>query len=46
MSDESRRGLHEAGGTVGNTLKGGGTKKGWGNKDFKRGASWVKGLVP
>ena len=33
------------GGIVWNTLKGGGTDF-WGNKDLKRGASWVKGWVP
>ena len=43
MSDKGRRGLLEGGGTVTNTLKVDGTEKRDEHKDFKKGASWVKG---
>ena len=36
-----QKGVVRVGGTVQNTLKGGGTeKRGGGNKDLKKGASW------
>ena len=46
-SDYGKRGLHEGGGTVQNTLKGVGTeKRGGETKNLKRGASGVKDWVP
>ena len=42
--DEGRRGLHEGGGTVSNTLKGGGTKmRGGETKVLKRGQAGSRG---